>query len=155
MLDSTIDGVVLKQLKTHADSRGFFREVIRVTDDYFEAGFGQWSHSIVYTGAIKAWHLHNIQDDYWYVPVGVLQVALHDLRKDSPTYKETMEFTLGEHQEGYMLKIPPGVAHGCKAIQGPVHMIYLTSHTYDPDDELRIAHDDPEIGFDWTKQAIG
>ena len=155
MIVSTIEGVVLKELTTHADARGFFREIIRVTDDYFEAGFGQWSHSIVYTGAVKAWHLHHIQDDYWYVPVGVLQVALHDMRQESPTYKQTMEFTLGEHQAGYMLKIPPGVAHGCRAIQGPVHMFYITSHTYDPDDEIRIPHDDPEIGFDWTKQAIG
>lgn len=155
MIESTIDGIIIKPLVTHADQRGFFREIIRVTDDFFVDGFGQWSHSIVYTGAVKAWHLHNVQDDYWYIPVGVLQVALFDLRKDSPTYRNLMEFTLGEHQPGYLLKIPPGVAHGCKAIQGPVHMFYITSETYNPDDELRIPHDDPDIGYDWTVQAIG
>jgi len=36
----TIDGVVLKELVTHADERGFFREVLRKTDDFFDR-FGQ------------------------------------------------------------------------------------------------------------------
>jgi dTDP-4-dehydrorhamnose 3,5-epimerase-like enzyme len=30
------------------------------------------------------------------------------------------------------------------------HLFYITSHTYDPADEERIPHDDPEIGYDWT-----
>ena len=34
-----IEGVVVHQLVTHMDERGFFREVIRVTDDHFEEGF--------------------------------------------------------------------------------------------------------------------
>ena len=46
--------------------------------------------------------------------------------------------------------IPPGVAHGCRVISGPVNLFYVTSHVYDPSDEGRIRHDDPEIGFDWT-----
>ncbi len=29
-----IDGVVLKSLDTHQDERGFFREIIRETDDF-------------------------------------------------------------------------------------------------------------------------
>lgn len=44
----TILGVELKPLATHPDERGFFREVIRVTDEFFEEGFGQWSHSLMY-----------------------------------------------------------------------------------------------------------
>lgn len=50
-----------------------------------------------------------------------------------------------------ILKIPPGVARGCKIVQGPVNLFYITSHTYNPDDELRIAYDSPEIDFDWLK----
>jgi dTDP-4-dehydrorhamnose 3,5-epimerase-like enzyme len=29
--------------------------------------------------------------------------------------------------------------------------MYVTSHIYNPQDELRISHDDPAIGFDWLK----
>jgi len=98
---------------------------------------------------IKAWHLHQIQTDYWYVANGVLRVGLCDLRPDSPTNKKTMDFLMGELQPPALLKIPPGVAHGCKTVQGPVHLLYLTSHTYNPNDELRISYDDPDIDFDW------
>lgn len=150
-----IQGVIVKELKTHADERGFFREIIRVTDEFFHEGFGQWSHSIVYTGAIKAWHLHKKQIDYWYVVSGVLKVALHDLRETSATCGKTMEFMMGDNHAAHVVKIPTGVAHGCKAIQGPVHLFYITSKVYDPEDELRIPHDAPHIGYDWLATAIG
>ena len=46
-----IAGVEIKALTTNVDdSRGFFREVIRVTDEFFSEGFGQWSHSLMYAG---------------------------------------------------------------------------------------------------------
>jgi dTDP-4-dehydrorhamnose 3,5-epimerase len=145
-----IDGVVLKDLVTHSDDRGFFRELIRVTDGFFGEGFGQWSHSMMYTDVVKAWHIHRVQVDWWYVALGVLKVGLHDTRKESPTHGETMEFRIGEHQAARVLRIPPGVAHGCKCLSGPAHLFYITSNVYDPADEGRIPHDDPSIGYDWT-----
>ena len=59
--NKVIEGVILKELKTQADDRGFFREIIRVTDDFFIEGFGQWSHSLMYNNVIKAWHYHKKQ----------------------------------------------------------------------------------------------
>ena len=67
-----IEGVVLKTLVTHTDERGFFREIIRSTDDFFKEGFGQWSHSLMYPGVTKAWHIHEKQTDWWYVMDGTL-----------------------------------------------------------------------------------
>ena len=145
-----IDGVISKPLVTHGDERGFFREVIRCTDDFFSEGFGQLSHSLVHAGVVKAWHLHRIQTDWWYIAGGLLRVGLHDTREDSPTYRQTMDFRMGDGQPEQVIKIPPGVAHGYKIVAGPAHVIYMMSHTYNPDDELRIAEDDPDIGFDWT-----
>jgi dTDP-4-dehydrorhamnose 3,5-epimerase len=34
----------------------------------------------------------------------------------------------------------------------PAHLFYVTSTTYDPDEEGRIPHDDPEIGYDWLRR---
>ena len=146
-----IEGVVLKELATHADDRGFFREVVRVTDPFFAEGFGQMSHSLVHLGVAKAWHIHQRQIDWWYVASGILKVALHDCRPDSSTYRETMEFALGDHQPARCIRIPQGVAHGYRCTVGPAHIIYVTSHEYDPADEGRIPHDDPAIGYDWLK----
>jgi dTDP-4-dehydrorhamnose 3,5-epimerase len=134
---------------THHDDRGYFREIIRVTDGFFPEGFGQWSHSLMFNGVIKAWHFHKIQTDFFYVCSGVLRVGLCDLRPESVTYKQTMDFLMGDFQTPRIVKIPPGIAHGVKAIQGPVNLFYLMSHTYNPDDEIRLAYNDPQIDFDW------
>jgi dTDP-4-dehydrorhamnose 3,5-epimerase len=147
MSETTIEGVVLKPLVTHADERGFFREVIRETDDFFDH-FGQWSHSLMFPGTAKAWHLHRRQIDWWYC-IGTLKVGLHDLRSNSRTRGVTQTFLMGDDHGPVCLKIPPGVAHGCRALE-KTHLLYVTSNVYDPSDEGRIPHDDPEIGFDWT-----
>lgn len=145
-----IHGVILKSLITHTDDRGYFRELIRVNDPFFSEGFGQWSHSMMYTGVAKAWHIHKTQIDWWYVASGVLKVGLHDTRPDSPTFRKTHSFNMGDHQPARIMRVPTGVAHGCRALSGPVHLFYITSHLYNPADEGRIPHDDPTIGFDWT-----
>ncbi|MCP4397510.1 MAG: hypothetical protein GY801_09465 [bacterium] len=146
-----IADIVLQALTTHPDRRGFFREIIRYTDDFFSEGFGQWSHSLMFDGVIKAWHYHNIQTDWWYVCNGVLRVGLCDLRKESPTYKQTMDFLMGDLQPAQVVKIPPGIAHGCQTVQGPVNLLYITSHLYNPDDEIRIKYNSSKIDFDWSE----
>ncbi len=146
-----IDGVVFKDLVTHADERGFFREVIRATDVVFKTGFGQMSHSLVNTGVVKAWHAHKVQTQWNYVALGLIQVALHDTRVNSPTFRETMEFLAGDNQREQVYGFPPGVAHGYRCLRGPMHIIYVTSGMYDLSEEVRIPHDDPAIGYEWMK----
>ena len=148
--DTMIDGVELKELTTHRDERGFFREIARDTEDIVTEGWAQLSHSLMHPGVAKAWHVHPNQIDWWYVPVGDLKVALYDTRDGSSTKGQLDELFLGEHYDAQLLKIPAGVAHGCRVIGGLTHLIYMTSKTYDPDEEGRIPHDDPDIGYDWT-----
>jgi dTDP-4-dehydrorhamnose 3,5-epimerase len=145
----SIDGVVIKELVTHPDERGYFRELIRKTDPFFSEGFGQLSHSLMHHGTAKAWHIHKTQIDWWYVPIGVLKVALYDARPDSPTKGMLQELFMGEEHGYSILKIPAGVAHGCKAISGTAHLLYVTSNVYDTTEEGRIPFDDAEIGYDW------
>lgn len=149
-----IEGVQIKKLIRHRDERGFFEEIIRISDDFFTEGFGQLSHSLMYPGVIKAWHVHVTQIDWWYVAKGHLHVALYDTRKKSPTYKVLNVFELGEDEEDIVLKIPPGVAHGCKVTKGISELFYVTSKTYSPAEEGRIPHDDPGIGYDWQKIPV-
>jgi dTDP-4-dehydrorhamnose 3,5-epimerase len=146
-----IEGVVIKDLLTYSDERGYFREILRGNDEIFREGFGQFSHSLMYQGVTKAWHIHKIQIDWWYVVSGVIKVALHDTRNTSSTYKETMEFLMGDYQQAKVLRVPPLVAHGCKCISGPANLLYITSKIYDPSDEGRIPYNDPLIGYDWLK----
>jgi len=145
-----IQGVEIKELVTHTDERGLFREIIRGSDNIFPEGFGQWSHTMSFQGVVKAWHVHQRQTDWWYAAAGTIKAALYDTRPDSLTHGETQELLMGEEQSPIVLKIPPGVAHGYRVLNGPAHVFYIVSHEYDGTDEGRIAHDDVEIGYDWT-----
>lgn len=142
------EGVARKTLTTHLDTRGYFRELVRRSDPFFREGFAQWSTSRMWPGTIKAWHIHHQQVDWWYCPIGTLQVALWDRRETSPTNGQVLELILGEHDGGQILRIPPGVAHGCKVIGGKdAILFYITSNEYDPSDEGRIPYDAGP--YDW------
>src|SRR5437660_12125430 len=102
----------------------------------------------MYPGCAKAWHIHQNQFDWWNC-IGALKVELHDLREGSPTRGLTAQLFMGDSYGSTCLKIPPGVAHGCRALE-LTHLLYITSNVYDPADEGRIPHDDPSIGYDWS-----
>lgn len=146
-----IHGVKTKELVRHPDERGFFEEIIRKTDDFFTEGFAQISHSYMHQGVVKAWHIHKTQIDWWYVVRGTIKAVLFDARKDASTYKETNEFLLNvQGKPNIVLKIPFGVAHGLKVIQGPADLVYVTSGIYTKEEEGRISYTDSDIGYDWV-----
>ncbi|WP_199621723.1 dTDP-4-dehydrorhamnose 3,5-epimerase family protein [Paenibacillus alkalitolerans] len=146
-----IEGVKVKKLLMHPDDRGYFMEVLR-DDDFLLERFGQLSVSLSYPGVIKAFHYHKHQDDIWFFPSGNAQVVLYDMRTDSPTYKRTEVYYMGEHNF-ISLFIPRGVAHGYRILGNePAVIAYVTNRSYNPDDpdEYRIPYNDQEIGFNWN-----
>ena len=149
-----IYGVIVKQLKSHPDDRGFFREIVRHTDPFFENGvFGQWSHSKMQLNVVKAWHYHHVQTDWWYIGMGNATAVLFDNREESPTYKMKMEIPMGDGAE-VCVKIPPGVLHGCKVTSDMAHLFYITSHTYNPNEEGRFPYNSPLVNHDWGSDVI-
>jgi dTDP-4-dehydrorhamnose 3,5-epimerase len=148
-----IDGVVVKKLRVIPDERGFLMEILRNDDEFFDA-FGQVYLSVAYPGVVKGWHYHKQQTDRMAVISGMAKIVLYDLREDSPTKGELQEFFIGERNP-QLIKIPPGVAHGMKAIgEGAAYMINTPSHVYDyrQPDEFRIPAHGPEIPYDWSRQ---
>jgi dTDP-4-dehydrorhamnose 3,5-epimerase len=148
-----IDGVKIKKLITHADDRGYFREVLRVDEDIM-SNIRQTSVTMTYPGVIKAFHWHEKQDDFWYVHEGMVRVALYDRRPDSPTMGEKQQIVIGESSPAGV-RIPKGVAHGYQVLgTKPIMLFYHTTECYNPEspDEGRIDWNDPAIGFDWSVQ---
>lgn len=146
-----IHDVVVKQLTTHSDDRGFFRELLRDDDDLLRH-FGQTAVTKTYPGVIKAFHWHNDQDDLWYVADGMARVVLHDRREGSSTYGVTQVIYAGEDNP-LLIYIPALVAHGYQVLGNkPMMLFYHVTKSYDPanPDEERIPFDDPSIGFDWS-----
>jgi dTDP-4-dehydrorhamnose 3,5-epimerase len=82
----------------------------------------------------------------------MLQVALVDLREDSPTFGLRNTLYVGTKRPWQIL-IPPGVGHGYKVIGSePAVLVYVTDRFYDPLDEGRIPFDDLGIHYDWETQ---
>ena len=157
----SIVGVEIKDLKTHADQRGFFREVIRSNDPFFSGEkFGQWSHSRMERNVVKAWHYHHRQIDWWYCAIGQMETVLFDNREESSSYKQKMVFRMGDSARYgdetlcACVKIPPGVLHGLKVLSSEAHLFYITSQTYDSNEEGRFPYNSELVGHDWGENAI-
>ena len=147
-----IDGVKIINLITHGDDRGYFREIFRFPNQFKDVPIGQLSHSLVQEGVVKAWHGHVYQSQWNYVASGLIKVALYDNRIASSSYKETVEFVAGDEENPIAYFFPPGIFHGYKCIQGPMHIIYVTSGVYDLEDEIRISKDDDfNLGYNWNR----
>ncbi len=150
-----IDGVRVAEQSIWADDRGYFMEVARLGQGLvarFPGETTQVSCALNYPGAIKAFHFHKHQTDFWNVVKGMLQVALVDLRPDSPTFGRKNTLYLGQLRP-WAVSIPPGVGHGYKVIgTEPAMLVYLTDRIYNPEDEGRIVYNDPGINYDWELQ---
>jgi dTDP-4-dehydrorhamnose 3,5-epimerase len=155
--DSTdlIAGVRIQPYPVFPDDRGYFLEIARIGQG-LAAGFPkdttQISAALSYPGTIKAFHYHLHQTDCWVPLDGMLQIALVDLRPESPTFGLRNTLYVGEHRRWQVL-VPPGIGHGYKVIgTGPAMLVYLTDRLYNPQDEGRIPHNDPKIQYDWETQ---
>src|SRR5438270_7318514 len=131
----------------HGDSRGRFYETYRRS--WFPLGreMVQGNRSDKAAGAVVGLHYHLHQADYWLCPRGRARVVLHDLREGSPTDGATQMLEIGE-EDCRGVFIPPGVAHGFASLTD-LTITYLVDSYYNPDDELGVAWDDPDIAADW------
>jgi dTDP-4-dehydrorhamnose 3,5-epimerase len=150
-----IPGVRIHPYPLWPDDRGYFLEVLRVGHGLaaeFPKESTQVSAALSYPGTIKAFHFHRQQTDYWVPVQGMFQVALVDLRKQSPSFGARNTLYVGKLRPWQVL-IPPGVGHGYKVIGAEAGMlVYVTDRFYNPKDEGRIAYNDPQIHYDWETQ---
>ena len=148
-----IDGVKVRRAKVIADERGRLGEIMRADDPWFEK-FGQSYFTTTHPGVVKAWHYHKKQTDNFYVIKGTVKIALHDARKDSPTYGVVNQVYLSEHCPG-MVRIPPGVQHGWMCVgQTEAYILNITTEVYNyaKPDEYRTDPHDNDIPYDWTRK---
>jgi dTDP-4-dehydrorhamnose 3,5-epimerase len=143
-----IDGVSIKPLKQIPDERGKVMHMLRLDDAHFEQ-FGEIYFSVVYPGAIKAWHLHKRMTLNYAVVSGMIKLVLYDSRKDSPTKGNLQELFVGE--SNYVLvKIAPGIYNGFKGIgTGPSIVANCATIPHDPDEIVRISPFSEKIPYDW------
>ena len=116
-----IEGVELIELKRFNDDGGSMTELGRLESGALMGAEGFQVHQINYSVleplAIKAFHLHVRQTDVWYVPPSdKILLVLGDVRAGSPTEGVVTRTVLGDGNSR-LVRIPPGVAHGCKNLR--------------------------------------
>lgn len=143
-----IPGVLLAELRPFADDRGRFTETFR--KEWFPQRAWhnvQSNRSDSRAGVLRGLHYHFNQVDYWYLADGRIRVGLADLRRSSPTFRQTQTIDL-DATDSRGLYIPCGVAHGFLALT-EVILFYTVDNYYDGGDEFGLAWDDPEVAVAW------
>ena len=146
---SEIDGVTVTALRRIPDERGGVFHMLRTDSDVFET-FGEIYFSMVYPGAIKAWHLHKEMTLNYAVPVGMVKLVCFDDREGSPTRGNLLELHIGELNYA-LVTIPPFVWNGFKGegVQ-PALVANCATVPHHPDEIERLDPFSTDIPYDWA-----
>jgi len=144
-----IDGLIVKKLNPIHDERGWLIEILRSDWDVFEK-FGQIYLTTAYPNVVKGWHLHKKQTDHMFCIKGMIKLAVYDGRVNSKTKGELNDFYLGERNP-LLVKIPPGLWHGFKAIHEIAYIINIPTelYNYKTPDEYRLSPTTNKIKYNW------
>jgi dTDP-4-dehydrorhamnose 3,5-epimerase len=142
--DGNIEGVVVRALAAHNDSRGWLIELYR--EDELP---GKQHPVMVYVsetlpGVARGPHEHIDQTDYFaFLGPGDFVLYLWDARSESPTFGRRMKIGVGQQNKQCVI-VPPGVVHAYKNIgaepgwvfNGP-NRLYAGEGKRSPVDEIR------------------
>ncbi len=148
--------VAFVELRRFNDESGSMTELARLAAGRIEGleafSVAQVNFSTVEPGAIKAFHVHLRQTDVWFVPPeDKVLLVLVDVRRGSPTEGRSMRMVLGDGRSG-LVRIPPGVAHGCRNLgSAPARIVYFTDMHFTPD---RAATDEGRLPWDFAGAEI-
>lgn len=150
---TSIDGVIIVDVKSYGDARGYFMEIYKQED--FEKGgikatFIQDNQSASSQGVLRGLHfqINHPQSKLVRVVEGeVFDVAV-DLRPGSPTFGKWEGVVLSAQNKRQFF-IPRGFAHGFYVMSEHATFCYKCDDVYHPGDEGGLAWDDPEIDITW------
>ena len=148
-----IDGVVIVDVKSYGDERGYFMETYKRPNFVaggIDAGFVQDNQSASSKGVLRGLHYQIEYPQAKLVRVvegRVFDVAV-DLREGSSTYAQWVGVELSAENRRQLF-IPRGFAHGFLVLSERAVFCYKVDDVYHPDDEGGIRWDDPDIDVGW------
>jgi dTDP-4-dehydrorhamnose 3,5-epimerase len=149
-----IDGALLFKPTPHLDERGFFSRTfdadVMKANGIDPAAFVQDSISRSVRGVVRGLHVRRGDGEAKLVrcSYGSVFDVVVDLRPASPTYRNWESFELHGHEQ-VSLYVPAGCAHGFQALTQPADVFYRIDRAHDPDEDVSIAFDDPELAIPW------
>jgi dTDP-4-dehydrorhamnose 3,5-epimerase len=149
-----IAGALLFQPTPHRDERGFFcrtfdADALR-TAGLDPAAFIQHSLSRSTRGVVRGLHVRRGDGEAKLVrcSFGAIFDVVVDLRPTSPTYRNWESFELRDDEQ-VTLYVPAGCAHGFQALTEIADVSYMIDRAHDPNEDVSIAFDDPDLAIPW------
>lgn len=149
-----IEGALLFRPSPHTDDRGFFcrtfdADVLRAAG-LDPAAFIQHSLSRSVRGVVRGLHVRRGDGEAKLVrcSYGAIFDVVVDLRAASPTYRNWESFELRDDEQ-VTLYVPAGCAHGFQALTGTADVSYMIDRAHDPNEDVSIAFDDPDLAIPW------
>ncbi len=150
----TIEGLIVRELRTIPDERGEVCELYRSTWGLHDAPVEHAYLATVRPGVVKGWVLHRSQDDRIAVLFGALRWVFYDERPDSRTSGTVVEVTLTERNRS-LIVIPELVWHAVENVgEGDAAFVNLPSQPYnhvDPD-KYRLPLENDTIPFRFDRR---
>jgi len=84
---------------------------------------------------------------------GAIFDVIVDLRRDSPTHTQWIGAELTA-DNGLMLYVPEGCAHGYLTLTDDTEAYYLTSGLYAPGAARGVQYKDPAFGIEWPEPIV-
>ena len=152
-IKNEIPGVVLIEPAVHHDGRGFFFETYhaeRYREGGIEVEFVQDNQSRSTRGTLRGLHAQTKrpQDKLVRVLIGEIYDVAVDVRRGSPTFGRYFGATLSA-ENFHQLFVPVGFIHGFVVTSEIADVEYKCSDFYDPEGEMGVAWNDPDIGIPW------
>jgi dTDP-4-dehydrorhamnose 3,5-epimerase len=153
--ETDLPGVVVVVLEAVEDARGsFFRTFC--ADEFRAAGLdaavAQSSVSRnVQAGTLRGMHFQaapHAEHKLVRCARGAVHDVAIDLRRESPTYLRWEAWELSE-DNGRMLFVPPGVAHGFQTLRDDTEVAYQMSVPFAPGAYQGVRYDDPTFAVSW------
>jgi len=150
-----IEDIKIIEFDIHKDNRGQFSRIF-CQKEFEEVGIFkpivQMNHSFTKTkGSVRGMHYQlppTMESKYVRCISGEVFDVVIDLRRDSKTFLKWTSIHLKEDQ-GLMVYIPEGFAHGFQTLTDNAELIYLHSEYYEPKAERGIHHLDPLVNIKW------
>jgi len=149
-----IAGLVLVETQFYKDERGYLVETYKHSEfmaNGISEAFVQDIVSRSNRGTLRGLHFQRhpqAQGKLISVARGAIFDVSVDVRIGSPTFLAWHGLRL-EEQDGLMLYVPPGFAHGFCALSEVAEVAYKQTAEYAPSLEGGIVWNDPDIGVAW------
>lgn len=150
--ETGIAGCYLVEKKSSGDSRGEIHEVfdnIDFMNNGMKLKIGEVLFSTSAANVLRGMHFQvppKATAKLVTCMSGAIYDAVIDLRKKSPTYLSKFAVKLSE-DDGQMLFIPEGLAHGYYSYSDQTQILYVTSGVFSPEHDSGISWQ--SVGIDW------